>query len=135
MLIFCFLLTSFSHFQPITSICSKGSEPEVAEKIDVLEIAHPQVWLHVALLAFEPFSVFFAHPLTPIRLLLNLQWIVVVLPLYEYENLSSISSARHYLDELKQIDCIELFSKLIFDWIWNWIRNRNCSKIYGIKRY
>ncbi len=115
-------------FQPFSTYhihsIQKEANLKLPKKIDVLAIAHSQVWLHVVLLAFEPFFVFFAHSLTPVPPLFDLQWIIVMFPLYEYKNLSSISSARHYLSELKQIDCIRTILEIDF-----WLNLRLNSKL------
>jgi hypothetical protein len=58
--------------------------------IAVLATGHPQVWLHVTLLiprhVFGPIFVCFAHSLMPVLPQLDLQLLVALLPLGEYDD-------------------------------------------------
>ncbi len=104
MLIFCFLLTSFSHSQPVTFILFKRK----------------QIWSCRRRFTCSQ-SRFFKSGCTSLYShshSLYLRWIVVMLPLYEYKN-SWSSFASHYLDELKQIDCIWTILEIDFWWTWN----------------
>lgn len=58
--------------------------------IAVLATVHPQVWLRVALQfpwpVFEPFFVCFSHSLMPVLPQFDLQLLVALLPLREYDD-------------------------------------------------
>ncbi len=61
-------------FQPLSAYhvhsVQKEANMKSPKKIVVLASTHSKVWLHAALLAFEPFFVFFTHSLIPFFLCL-----------------------------------------------------------------
>ena len=85
-------------FQPLSACRVHSVENEADLKLQnaiaVLATVHPQVWLDVTLLlprhVFEPFFACFARSLMPVLPQFDLQLLVALLPLREYDDLSLI---------------------------------------------
>jgi hypothetical protein len=85
-------------FKPLSACRVHSVENEADLKLQnaiaVLATAHPQVWMHVALLipwqVFGPFVVCFPRSLMPVLPQFDLQLLVAMLPLREYDDLNLI---------------------------------------------
>jgi hypothetical protein len=90
-----FLVDVFQPFSACRVHCVENeADLKLKNAILVLANVHPPVWLHVALLfprhVFEPLFVSVALLLMPVLPQFDLQLLVAVLPLCEYDNLSLI---------------------------------------------